>query len=311
MFDAPRSLIHPRTRVRYLLAVMTWLASVISCARDLHIIPSELGMAVEPARRYRKVASSLFSYCALDDRGAVDCWDRFRDVGSRHILADLPRTALVDVAVGADWACGLQQDGEIECWGHDQAKSGIPPGHFTAIELHASHACALRRDGAIVCWGYDQFGPVERSDPGPFLSITAGDWNCGGLRSGSARCWRGQRQAVTVDKGGTVWKHWYSGPQARMLRQIDEDGRLTLGDGVVRHVPGRYRMGDWEDCSHCAIRTDGKLRCWAARVDRYGYCATRLSRRWTPRGRYVDFDSGYANCAVRDDGALICWENRN
>ncbi len=292
-----------------MLAVTTALACLHACALDLHGVPRELGIAEEPARRYRKVTAFLFSYCALDDRGAVHCWRRFRDE-SDALIADVPRSAFVDVAVGASWACGIRQDESLECWGDQRAKGTVPAGRFISIDIDGGHACALRRDHAIVCWGYDaSHDRFERTESGPFLSVTAGHWDCGGLQSGGARCWQGQRPAVAVEGGGTVWKHWYSPPPERM-RQIDEDGRLTIGDGVVRRVPGRYRDGDWDECTHCAIRSDGRLRCWAGRVSRHGYCVTRLSHRQTPRGRYVDVAIGHAICAVRDDGALLCWKLR-
>ncbi|MCE2511704.1 MAG: hypothetical protein J4F50_03935, partial [Acidimicrobiia bacterium] len=53
----------------------------------------------------------------------------------------------VAVAAGREHTCGLGKDGEIECWGaNDAGRSDPPDGRFTALSAGRDHTCGLRPD---------------------------------------------------------------------------------------------------------------------------------------------------------------------
>jgi alpha-tubulin suppressor-like RCC1 family protein len=73
----------------------------------------------------------------------------------------------VDVAVGWNHACGIEQGGAVHCWGgNDSGQLGIgedpfqpspmhevPIGPATKVVAGDSHTCALTVDGGVRCWG--------------------------------------------------------------------------------------------------------------------------------------------------------------
>lgn len=83
------------------------------------------------------------------------------------------------MSAGHEHACGLRENGEVECWGTNHAfafRDGIsviidtgqanpPAGRFTAVDAGHSHTCGLREDGAIECWGWNDDGQTDAPDP--------------------------------------------------------------------------------------------------------------------------------------------------
>ncbi|MBX3711666.1 MAG: hypothetical protein KF800_06875 [Lysobacter sp.] len=69
----------------------------------------------------------------------------------------------------------------------------------------------------------------------------------------------------------------------------------------VQPVEGRYRAVSISTSFACAIRDDGKLRCWSAHPD-----SAQLNQ--MPAGRFVQLDlGGWHACALRVDGSIACW----
>ena len=57
------------------------------------------------------------------------------------------------VSVGAQFACGLRESGEIECWGYQFEGQAQPPaGKHVQVSAGETDACALSIDGTLSCW---------------------------------------------------------------------------------------------------------------------------------------------------------------
>jgi len=80
----------------------------------------------------------------------------------------------VQITAGARHSCALQDDGEIDCWGLNQAGQlgdgtvvnrthpvPIAGGHrFAQISAGYSHTCGVTRSGVGLCWGESSRGEL-------------------------------------------------------------------------------------------------------------------------------------------------------
>ena len=66
-----------------------------------------------------------------------------------------PSGRFIDVSRGYDHACGLRDDGRIQCWGAgDEGQATPPDGEFVSVSSDYKGSCAVRADnGQVVCWG--------------------------------------------------------------------------------------------------------------------------------------------------------------
>ena len=71
--------------------------------------------------------SSWPKLCGIDDEGDVPCWNsapQDRDL-SRPRASCGSDAAMVTVAAGDAFACGLRANGRIECWGYQNSEEGL------------------------------------------------------------------------------------------------------------------------------------------------------------------------------------------
>jgi hypothetical protein len=75
------------------------------------------------------------------------------DAGSR------PSTSterFVRISAGPFQACGIRDDGTVDCWGSGCfIETAIPHGTFSQVSPGTEHSCALATDGMVSCWGSD------------------------------------------------------------------------------------------------------------------------------------------------------------
>lgn len=179
---------------------------------------SNHGLASVPSGDFSSVAFSLgcayrnvdmpdlcdpeYGACALGMGGVPVCWSQPYDEGS-YVL---PEVALTKVAPGFRHACGLREDGGIECWGECLNDScAAPEGAYVDVASGHDFSCALDAAGTAVCWGQDPDagqGYVDDADKvvwselvaewgesGPYLALYAStEVVCGVMESGTLRC---------------------------------------------------------------------------------------------------------------------------
>jgi hypothetical protein len=93
-------------------------------------------------------------WCRLKKRcvGQITCPPGMRRDGSGQGCAAIgPQKAL---AAGANFTCGLKQDGGVSCWGgNGQGQPTPKPGRYLQLAAGTRHACGLKEDGSVGCWG--------------------------------------------------------------------------------------------------------------------------------------------------------------
>ena len=267
--------------------------------------------------------------CGIHTDGCAECWgyedwvtDTGCDTGKWCDWGDEYPPAVPFVAIsipndtyarGGYHGCGIDNAGELHCWGKDQSGQATPPSG-TAVEVATNTAgsCALDGSGGLTCWGdalYAEPAPVG----GAFAGLAGGDSYMGVLdASGTVNVWgycsagdsgctvpSGAFSAISVaDEScglradGTVdcWTPWTEPVYEPQLASGTPEGSWT-----AVCVGGR-----WGDLFACALDTTGRATCWG---DSWNVDDTPgdLS--------FVDITcGGEFACGLTATGEVACWE---
>ncbi len=81
-----------------------------------------------PAGTFSQVAIGEFTGCALDLDGYPTCWGEPSDPdGPTPGRTEPPQVPMEAISVASDYACGIETEGPIRCWGWSEWGSHIPP----------------------------------------------------------------------------------------------------------------------------------------------------------------------------------------
>ena len=187
--------------------------------------------------------------------------------------------------VDAGWwnYCGLRVDHTISCsiyGGYNSISEHVPDGIFERISVHRIFGCGLRADGSEVCW------------------------------NGAGR---------TFSRTGLMVGDFSMSPEhGAEICALEEDGDLRcrkLLDNSIYYAPpdvtvsGPFQAIGQNRFGACAIRLDGKVRCWA--YGRDGLIPIDLPNEYRDT-KFKFISGGYAQaCGIREsDNAALCWKWR-
>lgn len=91
--------------------------------------------------------------CAIDENGHVTCW-----AGE---LPEAPEKSFRHISIRDNYACGITEDDELECWGDFPAESAPPSGKFQEVQAGSYVACAVDLDDEVYCWGSNEHGQLD------------------------------------------------------------------------------------------------------------------------------------------------------
>ncbi|MCS5537426.1 MAG: hypothetical protein NZ770_04915, partial [Candidatus Poseidoniaceae archaeon] len=189
-------------------------------------------VALPAGRSATSIVGGKGHTCALLDNGSATCWG---DGGKGElgngaatnsnvpVFVNLPSgRTMTEISAGADFTCGLLDNGSAMCWGSDASgrlgdggatntDSSTPvyteitsDRAFNSITAGNEHACATAYDGGIYCWGENANGQLGNNDTQdvstsvksnlPFgrtvVAVDAGDIHtCAILDDGTPYCW--------------------------------------------------------------------------------------------------------------------------
>ncbi|MGH7476261.1 MAG: RCC1 domain-containing protein [Longimicrobiales bacterium] len=194
-----------------------------------------------------------------------------------------------------------------------------------ALGAGTFHACSLTEDGSLRCWGRNDLGqlarhpaeescelqglvfgcstsPAPSAQPGPFTTITLGDFHACALDTeGAAYCWGsnnvGQLGADATDDCGSPFRSGTCSPAP-----------------IRAAAPLRFDHIDAGPFHTCGIATDGATYCWGNNsrgqlgVPRdSGLTRTRPARVQGDQ-RFVSLALGTIHsCAIDTQGQAYCW----
>ena len=170
---------------------------------------NDVGQASPPSGRFRSVSAGSGHTCGLRTDGTVACW------GSQYRYEAIRPPAGQFLSLSSDGGpefCGVRVDQSVTCWtGHDspplpsELASQLPPGAFQSVSVGSVgfEACGIRVDGNVACWGVNFFGQLD-PPPGPFKSVSLGDYHACGVRTDETIvCWGDIQLGQAAPPGGT------------------------------------------------------------------------------------------------------------
>ena len=209
------------------------------------------------------------------------------------------RLGFTAVRVGISFACGLLEDGSIDCWGADSGGQLDPPtGAFSTLDLGWSHGCAIDAAGSVVCWGQDYSG--QASPPsGVFTAIAAGGAHtCAIADTSAVHCWGSNTDGQATAPGGAFSSITAGESHTCGIRT---DGSVECwGDGpAATPSVSTAILLDASNDSTCALSAGGAITCWGE----LNCCFP------APAGVFTDLAAGRDSaCAISAaDNTVVCW----
>ncbi len=222
-------------------------------------------------------------------------------------------TTWQSVAAGSGYACAVQTDSTLWCWGrNDSGQLGVGagpdvatptqvPGSWTSVSARTTHTCGRQSDGSLWCWGANASGQLgdqsSTASAVPVRVAGAGRWDSVSV---------GTEHTCAVRDSGSLWC-WGS------------NGAGEIGTGVqtgdVSVYPQQVAGTKWDQIAMgrsygCATQLDGSLWCWGANDGgQLGLGTTgdlALPARVAGSG-YASVSANTSTCATRGDGTLWCW----
>ncbi|MGF1508831.1 MAG: RCC1 domain-containing protein [Myxococcota bacterium] len=236
----------------------------------------------------------------------------------RGIFPD--RTPVDALASGEDFACILDEEGEVSCWGHNESgQLGVSDVEASAqpvvvplprpavhLTLGFDHACALLDDFELWCWGRNTEGQLGRDDafggpsaePTPEPIAEPGPWAFASATDG---------HGCAIHFDGTLWC-WGR----------NTNGELGRGSSAPMQIRRPVQVGTsagWRDVScgqfhTCGVTEDDRLWCWGRNTSGQlglGDIAPRDEPALVGSSYSGVATSAFASCAVTLEGAVECW----
>jgi alpha-tubulin suppressor-like RCC1 family protein len=304
---------------RWLFVVGLGLGAIACSAYDTTDEPSPLG-ATEPRRGAGESTEAGAPGAPETAPDAGACGG-----GASGASGGRGGACVRQVAAGEAFACALDDDGVVRCWGDgasgqtgapDPSPSGTPRvvaglGPVKQIAVGTRHACALEKSGAVRCWGDDTNGIVTgapstaaRNTPavvGGFPSavlalVAVSDSQCAILDTGALWCWgNGEYGQLGLAGAPTTPPKTVPAP-VKVL-----DGVATIGAS---------------DETLCAILRTGAVSCLGRNFSGdLGRGTSDTNPHPTPADvpgigglvTQISSGTGYHLALAREDGRVVAW----
>jgi alpha-tubulin suppressor-like RCC1 family protein len=182
------------------------------------------------------------------------------------------------------------------------------PGPFESVAVGGNFACALQADAKILCWGDDAFGQASPGVNVDFTQISAGRTHACGGSAGKWVCWGDGSNEKTVAQSGAAWEVVVAGDEHSCGIATGGDVKCA-GDNTFGQSspPARAftELAAGRDFT-CGLTTKGGIACWGD--DALGQstppAGTYLHVETSAAARFA--------CAIEDLGAgtqgqVVCW----
>jgi hypothetical protein len=214
------------------------------------------------------------------------------------------------LAVGVGFACALDAEGRVICWGSIEAPPSVAMVQIAAADCAA---CAVDADGGLWCW---QATACDESIDGDLVDPPSGSYTDVDL---------GWQHACAIDTGQAVTR-WLLTGRALYDRGQASDvpagafidvaagsytscAISTSGDSVcwgdtdrAGVPPGTELVALSAEVATCGLDGAGGARCWGPRMEEQP-----STWDWAPTGEYVQVVAGRSNnCAIDLGGAIAC-----
>ena len=203
--------------------------------------------------------------------GGVQCWG---DSSHGQLAVPLALGTVVQVAVGSQHVCALNDRGSVRCWGDNSlAQRPVPKlGKVLSISAGANHTCALSASD-VKCWGDNSHGQLDAPKLDRPSQIAAGGaFTCAidheDTDGNGVKCWGGETSSI-VDDIPTVTRASVIAAGAHHSCVLDVSGVQCWGDGsaVSLEPPEltqvqQLAVGGGGDLAHACSRDLQGVKCW-------------------------------------------------
>lgn len=255
--------------------------------------------------------------CAVTGNDAVFCWGDNGTTSKTTPTVVLSLPAVVAVAPGNGYNCGIRSTG-VSCWGRNDygqlgngsttpqptpvqaAISGL--GVTQAVAAADRHACAITGSGEIRCWGENTYGQLGDGTTAQRMAPIAVNGLTGtrGVTAGT-----GHTCAITGSGGVSCWGNNASGQLGDGTTTARTTPTAVTGlAGVVALAAGAGHT--------CAVTSGGGVACWGD--NSYGQLGDgTTTTRTTPTAvtginGVVALAAGTGHtCALTGYGVVMCW----
>ena len=244
------------------------------------------------------------------------------------------------ISLGGDHTCGIADNGELFCWGHNgsgQLGDGtngvddedIPTriginSDWTHISLGGDHTCGIN-SGKLFCWGHNGSGQLGDGTNGADSDDVSTNKNIPtriGINSDWTHISLGDAHSCGINSGKLFcWGHNGSGQLGDGTNGVD-----ITDTSADKNIPTAVANdSDWTHISlggdhTCGIRNNGELFCWGANetgqlgdgtngADRDDISADKnIPTRIGNNSDWRDISLGWGHtCGIRNNGELFCW----
>jgi len=256
-----------------------------------------------------------------------------------------PAVTVASIGLGAEVSCVTLADGSANCWG-TPAPARVATTNLQRVVTGSAFACGLQGNGAVLCWGANRSGqlgngetsnepvtqPVRVATDQRFTRITAGaEHACGVAVDGKAWCWgknndgqlgngstRDQSAPVAVERGFSYGE--LAAGEKHTCGVTTEGKVLCWGDGFSDQLglgvqDQRRQPDDVPIRQPMSVIAAGRYANCATGPDHITYC---WGRGFTSTPRQVPTDLQFSQLAVGDEfacglvsGAAWCWGKNN
>ena len=135
------------------------------------------------------ISTGSVNYCGINQDGLFCVGGEDNAVRTQY--PDNPKYFDINHHEENHFACALDQDNNISCWGDDTTGviSEQPEGEFEFLSVGMQNACAIDSLGYATCWG-DNSCNQESEYIGKMTHIDVSDCSvCGVTDQGALSCW--------------------------------------------------------------------------------------------------------------------------
>jgi formylglycine-generating enzyme required for sulfatase activity/alpha-tubulin suppressor-like RCC1 family protein len=298
----------------------------------------------------KSVATAPYHSCAVDEKGQVRCWgcgDGFNDTkqcdpskmpDGWHMKTGGMRTTslpLLSIATGAGQSCGINSQGEVECWGcrpqrqlyqclfpREPMKVSRPQPGLPNLTAGLEHTCAIEEDGRVSCWGCDH-KPQAKCEVPPNLravALASGDeHNCAIDRENKVICWGDSGEARLKVPSGLRAKSISVGNASTCA--IALDGKLVCWGSDAPKLCGSWfsgkdclpekpEVGEWVQVAvgsggTCALSSTGEVKCGGCPKNGQGICAKPA---WVKKAVSITVAENHVLAVVPSNVVPVEWE---
>ncbi len=267
------------------------------------------GRATPPARAFATVGAPTSGPAATEEAATPRSEPAASVPSADDGDVTPPSGEFASVSVGDAHACGIRQDGTVECWGPGFKDDRVAPpsGEFASVSVGGANTCGVKVDGTVECWGPGFLVEVE-PPAGEFASVSVGAhtiWHvraCGVRQDGSVECWgrdfHGDQAESPVGEFTSVSAYWHT-CGVRMDGTVECWGNNPYGEATP--PAGEFASVSVGNGPICGVRTDGTVECWGTEYIEL-YVEAML-----PTGKFVSVSGGLLACGVKVDGSVKCW----